>query len=572
MEKCNYIKEKDLSGRVSPITASKLKAILEQIEKCICDIKCPLEGHGTGFFCTIPYPNFFSLKPVLITNNHVLNEKDISEGKTIKITLNNETIHKEIEITNKRKIYTDEKLDITIIELEPEEDGIEIDSFLEIDKKINCKEPNIEFKNIDIYIIGNIQEYTYGKIKQIDEDGNIAHFCPTKPGMSGSPIINLNNFKVIGIHKGAHPKKEWNLGTFLKEPINIFYNLKSKNSEINDNKIKSEDIQIEKDENNINKKDEIYKTIDIENMKVQTSFEIKMTEIINKLKDGRMAIISCGNFYVFNLNNKNNCDIKIDLDIGCIPKMDILSDGNLLIQGREIKKIIKVNEKDIEIIETIKVKEYDNYFYILSNNNILKYNSFRHDSEHYVTYLYFYFYKNNSIINLNKNFELTEDYFFLEDLCEINENEIIISGCSHRSFLTDIFDSWYYKLYFYDFKHNIKKRLKLGGAKINENHHLYKITKNIVAMAFVGNILLVDTIQKEIFIKIALKEIKSIIPLDEKNFLVQDKDRIKHYELQKKKYNLKCSIKIEDNSRLLTKYDGNKLIIDKDHSKIVIYG
>ena len=109
MEKCNYIKEKDLSGRVSPITASKLKAILEQIEKCICDIKCPLEGHGTGFFCTIPYPNFFSLKPVLITNNHVLNEKDISEGKTIKITLNNETIHKEIEITNKRKIYTDEK-------------------------------------------------------------------------------------------------------------------------------------------------------------------------------------------------------------------------------------------------------------------------------------------------------------------------------------------------------------------------------------------------------------------------------------------------------------------------------
>ena len=50
-------------------------------------------------------------------------------------------IHKEILITNKRKIFTDEKLDITIIELNPQEDSIEPDSFLEIDSKINCENP-----------------------------------------------------------------------------------------------------------------------------------------------------------------------------------------------------------------------------------------------------------------------------------------------------------------------------------------------------------------------------------------------------------------------------------------------
>ncbi len=55
----------------------------------------------------MPYPDFFSLKPTLITNNHILN--DITEGKIIKFTLNKETIHKEIKINNKRKTYTDKQ-------------------------------------------------------------------------------------------------------------------------------------------------------------------------------------------------------------------------------------------------------------------------------------------------------------------------------------------------------------------------------------------------------------------------------------------------------------------------------
>ena len=47
--------------------------------------------------------------------------------------------------------------------------------------------------------------------------------------MSGSPIINLNNERVIGIHKGCDKKQNWNLGTFLREPLKQFYAIKNEN-------------------------------------------------------------------------------------------------------------------------------------------------------------------------------------------------------------------------------------------------------------------------------------------------------------------------------------------------------
>ena len=63
-------------------------------------------------------------------------------------------------------------------------------------------------------------------IKNINEDDGkktIYHLCDSSGGSSGSPIINKSNFQVIGIHKGAPPgAQNYNLGTFLKEPIEAF--------------------------------------------------------------------------------------------------------------------------------------------------------------------------------------------------------------------------------------------------------------------------------------------------------------------------------------------------------------
>jgi hypothetical protein len=169
---------------------------------------------------------------VLITNNHVLEEKNIAEGTTINFTLNKKSINKEIFIDKSRKTYTNKSYDITIIEIR-EEDGLKEDQFLEIEPKIYEEDYKKEFQKKDVYIIGNICFYTTGKIWYISDDYVIQHKCSTQPGMSGSPIINLRNYKVIGVHKGADPK-EFNLGVFIREPIKEF-NVKFPNLKDNQN-------------------------------------------------------------------------------------------------------------------------------------------------------------------------------------------------------------------------------------------------------------------------------------------------------------------------------------------------
>ena len=127
---------------ISVSLESKIK-ILFQMENCICKIYLNNGEIGTGFFCKIPFNN--NLLPVLITNNHVLNENDIDNNKIIKLMINNKV--KKIEIDNSRKKYTnsDKNIDITIIVIRPNNDGIY--NFLELDENdIYGNEKNIEFE------------------------------------------------------------------------------------------------------------------------------------------------------------------------------------------------------------------------------------------------------------------------------------------------------------------------------------------------------------------------------------------------------------------------------------------
>ena len=250
----NYIKEKDLHNASEPVSIDILKTIIEQTEKSICKIKCSEEGSGTGFFCVIPFPDKFNLLPVLITNNHVLQKKDISKGKIIKFSLNNEKQFFEISIDSSRKAYTNEKYDITIIEIK-KTDNLNVNDFLEIDENIYKDNLNDTYKQKSVYLIyypyGKKASYSNGVIKSINEDNyNIEHLCPTKPGASGCPIINLYNNRVMGIHKGADIKN-WNVGTFIKDPITKFYEENNKKKE---NKINEIEKDKEKEQNN-NKKE-----------------------------------------------------------------------------------------------------------------------------------------------------------------------------------------------------------------------------------------------------------------------------------------------------------------------------
>ena len=148
----NNIEEKLIEEQPTPVDLDGTKAILSQMENCICKIVKDNGEKGTGFFCRIPFPDENHLLNALITNNHVLNEIDIENNKIIKFKIYNKEKKKEEEkklrIDNSRKKFTikkeEEGIDITIIEIKPNTDKINI--FLDIDEEIleiDCKRKSI---------------------------------------------------------------------------------------------------------------------------------------------------------------------------------------------------------------------------------------------------------------------------------------------------------------------------------------------------------------------------------------------------------------------------------------------
>ena len=148
------LEEKDIYNNAISIPTSALKVILDLADKCICKIQKVNEEKGTVFFCAIPFPDKYQRLPVLITNNHILKESDITPGKKIKFSINNEQLCFEIEIDNDRIKYTSETYDVTIIEIKKNKDKLNIDCFLDVDEQIFNDNPKKYLKeNQYIYCI-----------------------------------------------------------------------------------------------------------------------------------------------------------------------------------------------------------------------------------------------------------------------------------------------------------------------------------------------------------------------------------------------------------------------------------
>ena len=76
--------------------------------------------------------------------------------------------------------------------------------------------------------------------KRFTKGKKISYYCNTKDGSSGSPILSLSNYKVIGVHYWGSKSKniKINFGTFIKCAIIELKN-KYKNEKQNEyNKIK----------------------------------------------------------------------------------------------------------------------------------------------------------------------------------------------------------------------------------------------------------------------------------------------------------------------------------------------
>ena len=121
----NKIKERRIKDYPESVTLKSTKIIIGQMEKNICKIILNDGSKGTGFFCKIPFVNNNKLS-VLLTNNHVINDLK----KNFTIYYDNKFIEIELE---KRRKYTNEEYDITIIEIKEKD---KIKEYLEIDEII----------------------------------------------------------------------------------------------------------------------------------------------------------------------------------------------------------------------------------------------------------------------------------------------------------------------------------------------------------------------------------------------------------------------------------------------------
>lgn len=244
----DFIPEAIKPGMVDPMDSEKLSYIINQENKCCCKINS--NGNGTGFFCKIILNESLKILPVLMTCNHVLTENDIKIGKSINYSLYNGKKKFNIIIDNSRLVYTNSEMDFTIIQLWKNE-YISLDYFLSIDDEVLKGKSKKDFIENSIclfhYPKGLKSHLSFGIIKSITEDKEeIQHNCGSESGSSGGPLINLINFKLIGIHKGHKNNKIFNLGQFIKPIMDNFF----KNIDLK--KIKLDD---DCKENKINKKD-----------------------------------------------------------------------------------------------------------------------------------------------------------------------------------------------------------------------------------------------------------------------------------------------------------------------------
>ena len=207
----------EINDYPEPISLEGTKIILEQMENKVCKIAIEKKFKGIGYFCKIPFPDQNNLLPVLITNNHIINNELIINNNKIKLNINNE--YREIKLKH-RKYYTNEEYDITIIEIKEKD---KIKNYLELDENIN---KDISYIGKSIYIIHYKEDkdiyVSYGNIKEIEKEYIFKYLCKIEKNSFCSPILNISNNKIIGIYKKVEKENDYNIGLFIKYGINEF--------------------------------------------------------------------------------------------------------------------------------------------------------------------------------------------------------------------------------------------------------------------------------------------------------------------------------------------------------------
>jgi hypothetical protein len=233
--------------------------------------KISIDGFEKGFGFLSLFPRGETKAKILISNCNCITEEIILEQKPIKLTAIYSDDYVLIDTSIQRVFYTNSKFDISIIELNDEDDlgRFENIKYLEFDDNIN-KEKISKYEDKDIYIPfissddpeqlnKSINEknftfdYPLGIIKSINEKNfTIRHNCNNiKENKFYFPILLLDNYKVIGFNfnreKGILLKKA--LEEFEKK-LKELNKYEKKNNKIEENNKEEDHI------NSINETDE----------------------------------------------------------------------------------------------------------------------------------------------------------------------------------------------------------------------------------------------------------------------------------------------------------------------------
>lgn len=179
-----------------------------------------------GFFVKFKGPSEKQVK-ALVCCNHIADQDFINKESTLKFKYCNDTKQMELKATKDRRTITgpSDLQDCTMIEI-LDKDGIEDELFLEVDTDYETKGLGFcKGKTINILHHPSQGELyvSEGEILDFEDENSylIIHDASTFIGNGGSPIINPESMKVIGVDLCNSNKNEY-FGTYIGYMIKLF--------------------------------------------------------------------------------------------------------------------------------------------------------------------------------------------------------------------------------------------------------------------------------------------------------------------------------------------------------------
>ena len=316
------------------------------IENCVVEIK--QEKKGIGFFCFLPSQNY----KFFFTNNYVLDQNFLDKEKKI-IFKNHKKEEKEINLEINRYKFTNEEFGFTVIEI-LEEDNIT--NFLEVDQLINSEDYNE--KEIFCLYYQKEKDFSISPGTLLRKDKNKRFFIYSldidDEDYSGSPILLIENLKLIGMHKGKYDCK-MNYGICFNIIINKINFIKCVFN-IDKQNIGKEIKIINKSSNNYNNRIKIIIDKKIEPIRYRYTFNKEGKKNVYFLQEDSLSNISCMfyeciflekiNLSFFNTENVTNmskifanCTLLKDINLYSFNTKKVTNMSYMFFQCTSLKKI-----------------------------------------------------------------------------------------------------------------------------------------------------------------------------------------------------------------------------------------